>query len=85
MLVHVTEALYEDDPENPFDGEAGTDLTHIGFAAAAITQLCTELGVPIHIKWGGCEIESHTPDTRNTSRWPCTSGETIATAWGTLV
>ena len=58
MLLDVTEALYEDDPENdPYDGEARTNWFHIGFTAAAITQLCRELGIPIHIKWGGCKIE----------------------------
>ena len=60
MLLHITEALYEDDPENPYDDSG--DMTKIGFTAAAITQLCRELGVPIHIKWGGCKIENYTPE-----------------------
>ena len=58
--MHVTEAIYEDDTENtPYDGG---DVTESGFTASAITQLCRDLGVPIHIKWGGCKIESYTPE-----------------------
>ena len=34
----------------------------VGFTAAAISQLCRDLGVPIHIKWSGCKIESYTPE-----------------------
>ena len=53
-LIHITEELYEDNPENdPYDGG---DPNKIGFTATAITQLCRELGIPIHIKWGGCKI-----------------------------
>ena len=44
MLWDVTEALYEGDEDNP--AEEG-----IGFSAAAITQLCKDLCVPVHIKW----------------------------------
>jgi hypothetical protein len=60
-LIHITEELYEDNPENdPYDGG---DPNKIGFTATAITQLCRELGIPIHIKWGGCKIESYVPET----------------------
>ena len=60
MLLDVTEELYENDPENdPYDGEA---VSKIGFTAAAITQLCRDLCVPIHIKWGDCKIESYIPE-----------------------
>ena len=60
MLVHATEALYEDDDENdPYDGG---DASKIGFTAAAVVQLCRDLGAPVHIKWGGSKIESYTPE-----------------------
>ncbi len=63
MLVHATEALYEEDAENsPYDGEVRTTGSHIGFTAAAIVQLCRDLGAPVHIKWGGSKIESYTPE-----------------------
>ncbi len=62
MLMHVTEALYEDEENDPYDGG---EASKIGFTAAAIAQLCRELGVPIHIKWGGCKIESYTPEHTN--------------------
>ena len=42
--------------------DALDNISKIGFTAAAITQLCKELSVPIHIKWGGCKIESYTPE-----------------------
>ncbi len=60
MLTRVTEALYEDNPENnPYEegGEVPANCRNIRFTAAAITQLCRELGVAIHIKCGGCKIE----------------------------
>ena len=60
MLVHATEALYEQDDENdPYDGG---DASKIGFTAAAVVQLCRDLGAPVHIKWGGAKIESYTPE-----------------------
>ena len=59
MILHVSQELYDDGPENPYDGEVSEK---IGFTAAAITQLCRELGVPIHIKWRGCKIKSYTPE-----------------------
>ncbi len=66
MLLHVTEALYEGDPDNDpysdYDGAFQEKILKVGFTAAAIAQLCRELGVPIHIKWGGCKIESYTPE-----------------------
>ena len=37
-------------------------MVSLGFTAAAITQLCKDLGVPIHIKWSGRKIESYTPE-----------------------
>jgi len=49
MLWNVTEALYEGDQDNP--PEQG-----IGYSAAAITQLCRDLGVPVHIKWQNPKI-----------------------------
>ena len=56
MLWNVTEALYEsDDDDNP--PEQG-----IGYSAAAITQLCKDLAVPIHIKWQNSKIESFVPE-----------------------
>ena len=58
MLIHATESIYEDDPESPYDG----DPSKIGFTAAAVTQLCRDLGVPVHIKWSGRKIESFTPE-----------------------
>ena len=72
MLIHVTEELYEDDEDNdPYevstfcshigDGEV-CHYTNIGFTAAAVMQLCRELGVPIHVKWQNCKIESYTPE-----------------------
>ena len=63
MLMHITEALYEDAPENdPYHGACQDRILTVGFTAAAITQLCRELGVPIHVKWGECKIESYTPE-----------------------
>lgn len=59
MLVHVTEELYEDNPDNPYDGRPCLD---VGFTAAAITQLCREIGILIHIKWGSSKIESYIPE-----------------------
>ena len=60
MLIHVTEELYEDDEDNdPYDGEV---CQNIGFTAAAAMQLCRQLGVPIHIKWQNCKIDSFTPE-----------------------
>ena len=56
MLLSVTEALYEDEHNDPYDGG---DASKIGFTAAAITQLCRELGMPIHIKWQSSKIESY--------------------------
>ena len=65
-MLNITEELYsEDDPENPFldyDGEARTNCFHIGFTAAAITQLRRELGVSTHIKRKNNKIESYTPE-----------------------
>ena len=58
MPIHVTEALCEDDPDNPYDSEVCQKTTNIGFTVAAIMQLCRELGVPIHIKWQNRKIES---------------------------
>ncbi len=54
MLINISDELYEDDPEM-LDAE-------VGFTAAAITQLCRELGVPIYIKWQNCKLESYTPE-----------------------
>ena len=60
LLMNVTEMLYEDDEDNdPY--EMGS-FEKIGFTAAAVTQLCRELGVPIHVKWQNCKIESFTPE-----------------------
>ena len=56
--------IYEEDVENPYsdyDGDFNANCVKVGFTAAAISQLCRDLGVPIHIKWGGCKIESYTP------------------------
>ena len=36
-------------------------MLEVGFTPACIRQLCLELNVPIHIKWGGTKIESFTP------------------------
>ena len=58
MLLHATEAVYEDSEDDPYDGG---DPNKIGYTAAAIAQLCRDLCVPIHIKWGGSKIESFTP------------------------
>ena len=44
MLNTITEDLYPDD-EDLRDPK-------VGFTAAAILQLCKEVEVPIHIKWG---------------------------------
>ena len=66
MLLNVTEELHEDDGRDPYSDCDGPQLgapllaNKTGFTAAAVSQLCRELGVPIHIKWGGCKIESYT-------------------------
>ena len=68
LLMHITEEIYEDDSTNGTNGMVendpydGGDPNKIGFTAAAITQLCRELGVPIHIKWGGYKIENYVPE-----------------------
>ena len=60
---YVTEQLYEDDEDNdPYVGEVDANRVHIGFTAAAVMQLCRDIGVPIHIKWQNCKIESYTPE-----------------------
>ena len=55
MLWNVTEALYEGDEDNPAEES-------IGFSATAITQLCKDLCVPVHIKWQNSKIESFVPE-----------------------
>ena len=55
LLWNVTEALYEGDEDNP--PEQG-----IGYSAAAITQLCKDLSIAVHIKWNGSKIESFVPE-----------------------
>ena len=50
MLWNITEEIYEGDEDNP--PEQG-----IGYSAAAITQLCKDLQIPVHIKWNGTKIE----------------------------
>ena len=71
MLIHVTQELYEDDEDNnPYDGdvtnigdsEVSEIFRYIGCTAAAIKQLCRDIGVPIHIKWQNCKIDSYTPE-----------------------
>ena len=55
MLRNITEEIYENDEDNPV--EKG-----IGYSAAAITQLCKDLSIPIHIKWQNSKIESFVPE-----------------------
>ena len=60
MLIHVTQELYEgDEDNNPYNGEV-CHVTNIGFTAAAVMQLCREIGAPIHVKWPSCNIELYT-------------------------
>ena len=56
MLTSITENLYND--------EEDADLRdpNVGFTAAAILQLCKDIDVPIHIKWGENKIMSFTPE-----------------------
>ena len=59
MLLHATDAVYDESEGDPYDGG---DPNKIGYTAAAIMQLCRDLGVSVHIKWGnGSKIESFTP------------------------
>ncbi len=82
MLLHVTEELYEDDPENdPYDGG---DASKIGFTAASIALLCRQLSVPIHIKWEVAKLRVIPLNGLNMKRWRCTSGGTTCTLWRTL-
>jgi hypothetical protein len=55
MLWNITEEIYENDEDNP--PEQG-----IGYSAAAISQLCKSLQIPVHIKWNGTKIESFQPE-----------------------
>jgi len=54
MLTIIQEELYADDEDlrNP----------EIGFTAAAILELCKEISVPIHVKWGEHKIKSFLPE-----------------------
>ena len=55
MLWNITEEIYENDEDNP--PEQG-----IGYSAAAISQLCKSLQIPVHIKWNVTKIESFQPE-----------------------
>ena len=48
-LKIVTQRLYGD------EGEVE------GFTTAVVTELCKEIGCPIHVLWANCKIESYTP------------------------
>ena len=55
MLTTITEEMYGEEDEDLRDPK-------VGFTAAAILQLCKDIEVPIHIKWGEHKIQSFTPE-----------------------
>ena len=54
ILTTITEDMYAED-EDLRDPK-------VGFTCAAILQLCKEIEIPIHIKWGEHKILSYTPE-----------------------
>ena len=67
-MVEVTRRIHENDPEGPYDEgqDKGAEppalcCEQVGFTAAAIEELCRDLGVPIHIIWGETTIGAVIP------------------------
>ena len=51
--------MYEEDPENdPYDG---SDVSTLGYTAAAIMELASGFNTPVHVMWGRSKIDSFVP------------------------
>ena len=63
----IAQQLYANSKENPYmsENDAGQPVTlecdQVGVTTAVVTQLCREIGCPIHVLWSNSKIESYTP------------------------
>ena len=60
-LLEITRRIYEEDPENdPYDG---SDVSTLGYTAAAIMELACGFNIPVHVMWGASQNRFLCADT----------------------